>query len=1027
MNESRRWRSLAAATAVALLAGTAQLVAQVQTGNIYGDVNDDKGQPLPGVTVTLSGGGAPMVQVTDAQGEFRFVGVYPGTYRMEGALDGFSPVVYESVVVNLNRNTTLSLTMNAAVAETITITAESPLLDARKISTGATVDKTELEKIPTARDPWVILQTTPGVLVDRVNVGGNESGQQSAYVGNGDAGGNSTWSVDGVEITDIGAIGSSSSYYDFDAFEEMQVTTGGSDSGARTGGVGINLVTKRGTNEWRGSARYIVSDQDWQSGSDIDSSDFGQPGPWNAQTAFPAGTPQTTFANGNRIVEVEDYGAEIGGPILKDKLWLWGSYGKNDIRLLTALSFPDNTQLETWNAKLNWQVAQNNSATVFFSNNDKTKQGRNASPSRPPETTWNQSGLSDEPNLFAFFSERPTVAKLEDTHIFGSNFFLTGMYSEVSGGFTLVPQGGVSDTQVNTSLDGSFVAHNTYLLYESPRPQEQYKADGSYFFSTGNVNHELKFGANYRTGEVSSLTRWPGYGIDLNYYVPRYGYAYNIVQITRDAEKRFEVEYTNGYVQDTLTLGNVTANVGLRYDVQDSQNLSSNARANPMFPADLPAVSYAGESNPFKWETISPRLGLTYALGEEKKTLLRASYSRFAEQLGNAAASWINPMYPGAYIYRYYNDANNDGSAQPGEVFGPILFANGSFNPFNPSQPVRTFGVDPGLDAPISDELVLGIEHAILPEFVVGLTATWRNESDILEAETLVFDCADQTTRGACAFDAANIGHLGRVHTASDYVQGRYVNGVFTPTPLTGTLPNGTNYSETVYVLRNGVDTRGGSMLQNGDREREYLGISATFNKRLSNNWMLRGNISWNDWEWSVPSSEAEDPTQAFGGGNVDGDRVLACSGTGSGAKGNVCISSEWSYSFSGLYQIAPDKAWGFNVAAALNGREGYAFPYFRRYDNGSAPNNCIGGYCVPVTGEPDAIKGDDVHTIDLRIEKEFRFNQVGLTVGVDLFNALNENTVLQRELRLNQPRGDYLFETLSPRIFRVGARLSFN
>ena len=92
------------------------------------------------MTLTLTGGGAPQIQVTDAQGQFRFVGVYPGTYRLEGSLEGFSPVVYEAVVVNLGRNTTLSLTMNAAVEETITITAESPLLDARKITTGATVD-----------------------------------------------------------------------------------------------------------------------------------------------------------------------------------------------------------------------------------------------------------------------------------------------------------------------------------------------------------------------------------------------------------------------------------------------------------------------------------------------------------------------------------------------------------------------------------------------------------------------------------------------------------------------------------------------------------------------------------------------------------------------------------------------------------------------------------------------------------------------------------------------------------------------
>ena len=271
------WKQRATAWSIAATAAAlSPVLAQSQTGNVYGDVKDDKGQPLPGVTLTLSGGGAPAVQITDAQGQFRFVGVYPGTYRLEGSLDGFSPVVYEAVVVNLNRNTTLSLTMNAAVAETITITAESPLLDARKITTGATVDKTELEKIPTARDPWVILQTTPGVLVDRVNVGGNESGQQSGYTGNGDDGTNTTWSIDGVEITDIGAIGSSSSYYDFDAFEEMQVTTGGSDAAARTGGVGMNLVTKRGTNEWRGSGRYIKSDKSWQSDFDANSGDFAR-------------------------------------------------------------------------------------------------------------------------------------------------------------------------------------------------------------------------------------------------------------------------------------------------------------------------------------------------------------------------------------------------------------------------------------------------------------------------------------------------------------------------------------------------------------------------------------------------------------------------------------------------------------------------------------------------------------------------------------------------------------------------------
>ncbi len=219
------WYRSAAILGAAWLVGAAAAVGQVQSGNVYGTVRDAAGAPLPGVVVTMTGGGAPAVQVSDAQGTFRVLGLSPGTYQLVAALDGFANVEYPSVTVAVGRNTSLEITMQSAIEETITVTAESPLLDSRRITAGAQVSQVELEKIPSARDPWVILQSTPGVLVDRVNVGGNESGQQSTYTGPGDTGANAAWSIDGVEITDIGAIGSSPSYYDFDAFEEMQVTS----------------------------------------------------------------------------------------------------------------------------------------------------------------------------------------------------------------------------------------------------------------------------------------------------------------------------------------------------------------------------------------------------------------------------------------------------------------------------------------------------------------------------------------------------------------------------------------------------------------------------------------------------------------------------------------------------------------------------------------------------------------------------------------------------------------------------------
>lgn len=979
MKSINLWGRVLAVAALLLLVGVPGF-AQLQSGNLYGTIVDDQGAPLPGVTVTLTGPGAPAVQVTDAQGRFRFLGLSPGSYRLDSQLEGFSSVNYPNIVINIGRNTEIEVTMNAAVEDVITVTAESPLLDERRISTGATVSQTELEKIPTARDPWAILQTTPGVLTDRINVGGNESGQQSNVIGPGSGGDQNVWAVDGVVITDMAALGSSPAYFDFDSFEEMQVTTGGSDSTLATPGVTLNIVTKRGTNEWRGSTRYLVADKDWQ--SDLSTS------------GIELGPNQAVFRTGNRIVSVKDYGAELGGPIVKDRLWIWGSYGRQKVDLLTIADVSDFTDLETANFKLNAQIAPSNSATFFALNSDKVKIGRNAGPTRPQATTWNQSKFGDD----------PTAYKLEDTHIFSSAFYLTGMFSHVNGGFQLVPQGGPGRTDLNAQLDPNFSWQQNFLLYQTERPQDQFKADASTFFNTGNLSHELRFGAGYREAEVTTLSRWPGFGLELNYYVANYGYPYNIVGLTRDAFPAILQEYTNAYLQDTMTVGNLTFNAGLRYDIQGGENLAKSTLFNPVYPDVLPTVNYGGGDIGFEWKTLSPRLGLTYAMGESRQTLLRASYSRFADQLGTANGVAINPLYGATYAYFYYNDLNHDGNADPGEVLigdGTPLFASGNYDPRTGGLLISN-GVDSALDAPITDELLFGVEHALRPEFVVGLSLTWRKVTDLLENERLVFD------GNARSLD--NLDKIGRVHTRNDY-QSKVI---------TSTLPNGQVVSTTIWELKPGITTRNGTFLENGDREQDFMGASFTFNKRLANRWMLRGNVSWQDWEWSVPDSELEDPTH-FIPGSQDGDPVLVGSGTGSGSKGGVYINSNWSYSINGLYQVAPDRPWGFNLAANVTGREGYPVPYFRRV----ARQNIPGSANVQVVGS-DEFRNDDINVLDARIEKEFTFSDVGFTVGVDVFNALNENFVLQRQHRLGIGTTNNVTEILSPRIFRIGARLSF-
>ena len=154
--------------------------------------------------------------------------------------------------------------------ETITVTGESPIVDTKATGTKQTFTNELLQSIPSARDPWVILQQTAGIAMDRENVGGNMSGQQSNYVSRGGNPTNNKWSLDGVDITDMSATGASPSYYDFDAFEEMTITTGGVDVTQQTGGVGINLVTKSGSDKFRGSSRFYVTDEKFES-NNIDS------------------------------------------------------------------------------------------------------------------------------------------------------------------------------------------------------------------------------------------------------------------------------------------------------------------------------------------------------------------------------------------------------------------------------------------------------------------------------------------------------------------------------------------------------------------------------------------------------------------------------------------------------------------------------------------------------------------------------------------------------------------------------------
>jgi hypothetical protein len=966
-NRIRILRWTIALLAIALAAAPVLAQYGQSTGGIQGRVTDESGGALPGVQVTVRGPGAPKTVYTDARGEFRITNLDPGTYTLALTLAGFQTVNRENVAVNLGRNTELTIPMGLTRVEAaVTVTSEAPLLETKRVQTSTVVSQQELKSIPTARDPWIVLQSAPGVQVDRMNIAGSESGQQSNFLSHGTGGG--TFTVDGVNLTDMSALGASSGYYDFDMFQELQVITGGGDASIAGSGAHLNMVTKRGTNDLHGSARVFGVDERFESSNLPDE-------------ALEQTTP---VASGNRIESLQDYGAEAGGPIWSDHLWIWGSYGRSQINLVTAGGASDKTTLENLNGKLNWQIVPSNAMTGWWMHSDKIKFGRSAGPTRPQETTWDQTTPQN-------------TWKVEDSQVFSSNVFASVQYNGINGNFTLDPEGG----NRQAFIDSEGVWHNSYQIYAAPRPQRQGKGEVSVFFNTGSIGHELKAGFGYLTTGARSHSVWPGNAVgDLagGTYGSLFDCEVPCAVITRQSNLVVDNEYWSGFLQDAITLDRFSINVGVRYDKQTGENAATVVPGNPSFPEILPAIDYPGSGQPFEWEDWQPRLGLTYALGANRSTVLKASYARYAEALGTGLIDNINPIGSVSYAYYAWND-DGDNLVQVGEVdFSELLNSRG-YDPGNPAAVSAVDNFDSDIHSPLTDEILAGIDHELFPAFAVGATYTYRKFSDQL------FRFRTGLARG-------------------DYV---FVRDV------TGTLPDGTPYSSPVFRIREGLARPPGYTYTNrDDYDQTYHGVDLILTKRLSNRWMARGSFtySWN--KQNIGSGGCVDPTNRVPGQSGDGgnpetgytaqtcadDVVAGFRSTGSGAKDSVFLSNEWQFYLNAMYQLPL----GFNVAGAFFGRQGYPINWFERVTGlGDQETRDV------AVSDLDDQRYDNVYNLDLRIEKVVPITQsANLTVSADLFNVTNEDTVLQRFNRLGLSNTNDIKEIQSPRVWRFGLRLAF-
>ena len=304
--------------------------------------------------------------------------------------------------------------------------------------------------------------------------------------------------------------------------------------------------------------------------------------------------------------------------------------------------------------------------------------------------------------------------------------------------------------------------------------------------------------------------------------------------------------------------------------------------------------------------------------------------------------------------------------------------------------------MEAGLDPETTDEVLLGLEHAFLPQFVVGANLTWRRTVDVGDNQReLILDPVTGEVRPV---------------TAADYVEGQV---------LAGALPNGDPYEVQTYTLACPGCRTGGRLLENTDRAVDYRGVTLHFVKRLSDRWMARGYFTAGEAEWDIGPGYAfaSDPNPAALGTDVDGGLYAGRRTTR--FTNSSPLQSSWFANLNGLYQVAPERPWGFNVSANLYAREGYPTPYARPADGNTKE--------VRVTDRIDAFRTPDVFTVDLRLEKEFGLTgDAGLAFAVEVFNLFDESYPLIRNAVLGTGRADFLEKTLSPRVWRLGVRMSW-
>lgn len=785
-------RILVVFMAASLVAGLAS--AQTTRGEIRGKVVDETGAGLPGVTVDLVSAAlqGPQATVTGEDGAYSFFALPPGEYAVNFNLPGFQARSQENMRVSMGSTTRVDAIMAPAFSDEVVVTSEAPLVNTSDTTVGVDLSSDFYDSLPVGRNYTAVASVTPGAQAD--------ASGQTFY---GSSGAENAYYIDGANTTGI-EFGTQGTALNFEFIDEVQVKTGSysAEYGRATGSV-INVVTKSGGNEFHGDV-FGYYDADSLQASLKAEPDVG---------AVNASFKQTSFTR-------SDYGFDLGGYVLKDKLWFFVAYDRvdneNNLEVLKDFSsvieggtyageqIPQSTTGDLWAAKLTWRIAANHSlaGSVF---GDPTENAGVIAGQSLAATTLHFTGLVETGGTNyamtydGIFGQNVVLSARAASHSEQNKQSGTGHETEGYIDFTdplgdgTTVWGWDADSNAHQRVSG-FGYHNNNEF-----GRDQYNADLSWFVGDLAGSHEFKFGGEWEDISILSDVWNGGNGQRI--------YRFDCVDSdTRDCQggayyfrHRFFISDPNldpetatpddilapqvvdtisdnmaFFVQDTWqVVPNLSLNLGVRFGRQRLYN------AEREVSADID-------------DNIAPRIGFVWDFAGDGKSKLFGHWGKFYETI---PMDIVIRSFGGEISLWSYNlsddpdDVAADFSVRPSRVTG------GGYS-----------RVDPGIKGQYLEEAIIGAEYEVAPDWAVGAKYIVRDLKRVIE-DALTLD--------------------------GDYYIGNPSYGEMTETYTMATAW-GYNYADPREIVT---------------PERTFKGVEVTLQKRFSHNYQFIASVLWSSLE----------------------------------------------------------------------------------------------------------------------------------------------------------------------------------